>query len=377
MRHNRQSTERRSAADHSRPIQLVATLTFAIPVPAGFSLGPTVVYGYVVASLSPLQRRPNMNDDLQRVEDSLRAAAVTDDAFLTEVASHLIPAGGKRLRPAFVIAAAHAERTDGDAPDAVTEAMVQGGVAVELVHLGSLYHDDVMDDAETRRGVETVNNRWGNLKAILAGDFLLAKASELAAGLGTEVAELLAATIGRLCEGQVRELQLIYDASRTEPQYLEAIRGKTAELYATSCRIGSLVAGHDRVLVDRLTEYGLLYGMAFQIVDDVLDLTATDEQLGKPAGNDIREGVYTLPVIRNLVDAPSGPLSDLLGEVLSEEDRDKAKALVIDSPHIKTSVATARDYVDRALQALEGLDATPAVIGMRAAADNLLTSLPN
>jgi len=183
-----------------------------------------------VVSLTPLQYRTDAATDLSRVEEALREAAKTDDDFLTEVASHLIPAGGKRLRPAFLIASALALDPAGNESDRLTEEMVRGGVAVELVHLGSLYHDDVMDEAETRRGIEAVNHRWGNLTAILAGDFLLAKASELAASLGTEVAELLAATIGRLCEGQVRELQLIYDVTRNEEQYLQAIAGKTAEL---------------------------------------------------------------------------------------------------------------------------------------------------
>ena len=187
-----------------------------------------------MVSLTPLQHRADPNADLQRVESALRAAATTEDDFLTEVASHLIPAGGKRLRPAFVIAAALSLDPKSDQSERLTDEMIRGGVAVELVHLGSLYHDDVMDEAETRRGIEAVNHRWGNLTAILAGDFLLAKASELAASLGTEVAELLAATIGHLCEGQVRELQLIYDISRNEDQYLQAISGKTAELYATS-----------------------------------------------------------------------------------------------------------------------------------------------
>ena len=136
-----------------------------------------------MVSLSPLQYRADPIGDLQRVEAALRDAATTDDDFLTEVASHLIPAGGKRLRPGFVIAAALCLDPNGDRPDAMTEAMVRGGVAVELVHLGSLYHDDVMDEAETRRGIEAVNHRWGNLTAILAGDFLLAKASELALSL--------------------------------------------------------------------------------------------------------------------------------------------------------------------------------------------------
>ena len=332
-----------------------------------------------MAPLSPLQARPDAEADLARVETALRAAAVTGDEFLTEVTSHLIPAGGKRLRPAFVIASALALDPDGAAPDAVTDDMVCGGVAVELVHLGSLYHDDVMDDAETRRGIEAVNHRWGNLKAILAGDFLLAKASELAASLGTEVAALLAATIGRLCEGQVRELQLIYDRSRTEDQYFLAIQGKTAELYATSCRIGGLVAGVDAETLDRLTSFGLAYGMAFQIVDDVLDLVASDEELGKPSGNDLREGVYTLPVIRMLADGhPDGDrLGELLGEPLDDDRRDRARAIVVDGPEIASSVQTAQHYVTAALDALAPLDATPGVVGLRAATSNLLSALPS
>lgn len=307
------------------------------------------------------------------METALRDAAMTDDDFLTEVASHLIPAGGKRLRPAFVIAAALSLDSDGERAEALTDAMVRGGVAVELVHLGSLYHDDVMDEAETRRGIDAVNHRWGNLTAILAGDFLLAKASELAASLGTEVAELLAATIGRLCEGQVRELQLIYDITRTEEQYLQAIAGKTAALYATSCRIGGLVAGVDRGVVDRLTEFGHAYGMAFQVVDDILDLVATDEELGKPSGNDLREGVYTLPVIRMI--ASDDPVTALLGQPLDDETRDKARRAVVDGTEIATSKVTVEGFVGDAVKALDALPDTPGVLGMRDAATNLLSAL--
>ena len=326
-----------------------------------------------MVSLTPLQHRVDPNADLQSVEAALRAAATTEDDFLTEVASHLIPAGGKRLRPAFVIAAALCLDPKGDESERLTDEMVRGGVAVELVHLGSLYHDDVMDEAETRRGIEAVNHRWGNLTAILAGDFLLAKASELAASLGTEVAELLAATIGHLCEGQVRELQLIYDINRNEEQYLQAISGKTAELYATSCRIGGIVGGADRAIVDQLTEFGHAYGMAFQVVDDILDLIATDEELGKPSGNDLKEGVYTLPVIRMI--ASGDPIAELLGQQLDEEVRDQARAAVIEGPEIASSIATAQMYVDKALSALVALPDTPAVRGMRDAATNLLSAL--
>ncbi len=326
-----------------------------------------------MVSLTPLQHRVDPNADLESVEAALRAAAKTEDDFLTEVASHLIPAGGKRLRPAFVIAAALCLDPKGDQSERLTDEMVRGGVAVELVHLGSLYHDDVMDEAETRRGIEAVNHRWGNLTAILAGDFLLAKASELAASLGTEVAELLAATIGHLCEGQVRELQLIYDINRNEEQYLQAISGKTAELYATSCRIGGIVGGADHAVVDQLTEFGHAYGMAFQVVDDILDLIATDEELGKPSGNDLKEGVYTLPVIRMI--ASGDPIAELLGQQLDEEVRDQARAAVIEGPEIATSIATAQMYVDKALSALVALPDTPAVRGMRDAATNLLSAL--
>ncbi|MBV9284991.1 MAG: polyprenyl synthetase family protein, partial [Acidimicrobiia bacterium] len=207
-----------------------------------------------MAGLASLLDLPPLGDDLVRVEEALRSSVETADAFLTEVAGHLISAGGKRLRPALALAAAYAA-----APDAATrpapEEVVMGGVSVELVHLGSLYHDDVMDEALTRRGVESVNARWGNLVAILAGDFLLARASEIAAGLGTEVAALLAATIADLCEGQVRELTKVFDVARTEEAYLQAIEGKTAALMSASCRIGALTAQLPRTSVEALTVY--------------------------------------------------------------------------------------------------------------------------
>ena len=219
------------------------------------------------------------------------------------MAGHLANAGGKRLRPALVVAAAAVSGPDGvDVADEV----IQGGVAVELVHLGSLYHDDVMDEAEYRRGVESVNAKWGNLVAILAGDFLLARASEIAASLGTEVAALLARTIGELCEGEVGQLRYAFDPARPEAAYLSSIAGKTASLMATSARIGALVGGAPRPWVDALTAYGRALGMAFQIWDDVRDLVCSEEHLGKPAGHDMVEGTYTLPVLRALADPRGG-----------------------------------------------------------------------
>jgi heptaprenyl diphosphate synthase len=325
----------------------------------------------VVASTSPLRDLPGLTGDLGRVETELLAVARADDDFLTEVASHLIKAGGKRQRPAFAIAASLAE--GGSLP--ASSDVVSVAVASELVHLGSLYHDDVMDDATTRRTVESVNAKWGNLKAILAGDFLLAKASEIAAGLGTEVAGLMAATIGRLCEGQVRELQDIYNLERRLPDYVSSISGKTAALFATACRSGAIVGGLSRDNIEALTTFGHEYGMAFQIVDDILDLVATEAELGKPAGNDLVEGVYTLPVLHALTDGSGNALRDILGKPLEGDERDKARSIVRDSGAIEWSLDHARQHAGRAKQALAPVADTVGGGCLSATADWLIDSV--
>ena len=335
-----------------------------------------------MADQNPLQVMPSMADDLARVEAELTTAVRSGDDFLTEIASHLIAAGGKRVRPGFCIAAAATALTV-DAP--ASPAAVTGGVAVELVHLGSLYHDDVMDEAVVRRTVDSVNARWGNLKAILAGDFLLARASELAAGLGVEVAGLLAATIGRLCEGQVLELRHAFDLDRTEESYLRAIEGKTASLLASSCRIGGIVAELPREHTDALTDFGLSYGMAFQLVDDVLDLVATEATLGKPAGHDLEEGVYTLPVILTLASERGAELRSLLGGALLSDGRDsvplddvsrrRAIDIVRDGDGIAATIARARAFADQGRAALDRLPDSPGVTGLSAAADYLLDNV--
>ncbi len=325
-----------------------------------------------VAALAPLLQLPGMTEELARVEAALRRSVVTADPFLTELTTHLVAAGGKRWRPALAVAAGSCGSSEGPVSDEV----VLGGVAVELVHLGSLYHDDVMDEAATRRGVESVNARWGNLRAILAGDFLLAKASEIAASLGTEVAALLAATIGDMCAGQVRELQTAYNAGRDEEQYLAAIDGKTASLAAAACRIGALVAGLPRPQVEALTTFGQRFGMAFQIVDDVLDVVATDEQLGKPAGNDLAEGVYTLPVIRALRESgQAAELAALLGRPLDRPEVERARELVQTDGAIPGALAVAEAYRDEAIASVVGIDCAGA-IDLVSTARALLETVP-
>ncbi|MCU1351681.1 MAG: Geranylgeranyl pyrophosphate synthase [Acidimicrobiales bacterium] len=321
---------------------------------------------------NPLLALPSMEDDRLRVEDELRAAVRTPTPALTEMAGHLIAAGGKRVRPLFAVAAgACAAGQDGPVPVEV----IRGGVAVELVHLGSLYHDDVIDEAVTRRGVESVNGRWGNLRAIISGDFLLAKASELAASLGTEVAGLLAATIGRLCEGEVLELQAAFQVDRSEESYFASIDGKTASLLSAAARIGAIVAGLPRADIDRLTGFGTAYGMAFQIVDDVLDLVATDAQLGKPAGHDLIEGVYTLPVLRALQGAEGEELRSLLGTPIEGAAWERARKLVRSGEGIDAAVVTARGYVDEAVALLEPLADRPAAQALQGAAVHMLDNL--
>jgi heptaprenyl diphosphate synthase len=344
----------------------------AYPVLATIRHRPTSLLLVSVApSPSPLLALAGMDADRERIEDAMRAAIVTSDAHLTELARHLVVAGGKRLRPVLAVVAAQV----GGGP--ASDDAVLGGVACELVQTGSLCHDDVMDEAETRRGVETVNARWGNLQAILAGDFLLARASEIAASLGTEVAGLLARTIGWLCEGQIEELRHTYDIDRPEASYFTSIHGKTASLFGTSARIGAIVAGFERPVVDALTDYGNAFGMVFQIVDDVLDLTATADQLGKPAGHDMEEGVYTLPVLRTLTSggAAAAELRDLLGRPLDTAERDKALAIVRSDGGIEAALGAAGEYVDRAVAALDDLPVTPAVEALRASPAALLATV--
>jgi len=313
-----------------------------------------------------------MADGLRRTEDELRKVVESDDPFLTEMARHLIDAGGKRVRPALAITASLVLDED---PDVAPWAVIRGGVAVELVHQGSLYHDDVIDDAETRRTVQSVNARWGNLEAILAGDYLLARASEIAADLGTEVAGLLAAPIAALCEGQVREVRHAFDVDRSEEAYLASISGKTASLLATAARIGAIVADHSRDVVDAVTDFGHNYGMAFQVVDDLLDVTATDEELGKPSGNDLMEGTYTLPVIRALAGPAGDDLRSLLGGPIDSTGRDRARELVRADGAISSTRETAVGYLADARVAIAGLPANPAVGAMLTTCDLLVERL--
>lgn len=290
---------------------------------------------------------PALDDQLRQLEPLLVESVATGDTFLDEVTTHLLKAGGKRLRPTLTLATA----TWGS-PEASREDLL-GATAVELVHLASLYHDDVMDEATVRRNVESVNARFGNLVAIVAGDFLLARSAEIAAGLGTEIAGLLAATLGELCRGQVAEVQTAFQVSRSHDAYTDAITGKTAALMSTSCRIGALTGGLTRGHIEAFTSFGRYFGMIFQVRDDILDVIGTEAELGKPAGQDLAEGIYTLPVLLALADPEVGrELRPLLGQPLGQPERDKARSIVAQSGAIGGSAVIARRYAEQAADAL-------------------------
>ncbi|NNN20915.1 MAG: polyprenyl synthetase family protein [Acidimicrobiales bacterium] len=314
---------------------------------------------------------PNLENDLKRLEDALKDSVTTDDPFLDEVARHLIDAGGKRLRPALAIASSLIGREDGSIdPSNLDEKtlseffksdndVITGSVAVELVHLASLYHDDVMDEALTRRNVESVNARWGNLVAIVAGDFLLARSAEIAASLGSEIAGLLAASLGRLCGGQVSEVNAAFSTNRTLDTYYRSIAGKTASLMATACHIGALTGGVNRELIPNLVAYGEALGMAFQIRDDILDIAGESKTLGKVAGQDLVEGIYTLPVLLTLENPHfGGELLSMLGKPLDEQDRDKARKLVTSTDAIANSIEIGQSFAKKAASQIEDFNDT-------------------
>jgi heptaprenyl diphosphate synthase len=313
---------------------------------------------------------PHLDEDLRRLEPLLAESVTTGDGFLDEVTTHLIAAGGKRLRPLLALAAA----TSGDR--AATQDDLMGAVAVELVHLASLYHDDVIDEAAVRRNVESVNSRFGNLVAIVAGDYLLARSAAIAAELGTEIAGLLATTLGRLCQGQVAEVRSSFQIGRTRDDYFAAIAGKTAALMASSCRIGALTGGAPADDVAAFTAFGQSLGMVFQLRDDVLDVVASDEELGKPAGQDLAEGIYTLPVLLALEEPGTGSeLRTLLGQPLAQPERDKARAIVAGSAGVAGTVEVARRYAADAVEATAGLGSPAVVAGLTRLATSLVEGL--
>ncbi len=307
---------------------------------------------------------------MAEVEKALTGHVRSRAGFVTEAASHLMEAGGKRFRPLLVLLAAET----GDHPDA--DEVITAACVVELTHLASLYHDDVMDEAQLRRGSASANARWDNHVAILTGDFLFSKSSELTAELGPEAVRIQAQTFTHLVEGQI--LETLTPAPDEDPiaHYLEVVAGKTGSLIATSARYGAIFGGASVDVQRALTSYGEIVGAAFQLSDDILDIASESGVSGKTPGTDLREGVPTLPVL--LARAADRPEDARLFELLDgdlTDDAPHAEALALLRAH--PAMAEARAYVvARAAEAkalLDVLDPGPVREALEAFADIVAT----
>jgi heptaprenyl diphosphate synthase len=300
---------------------------------------------------------------LDDVETALAQAVQSDDDFVADVARYLVDAGGKRFRPLVCVLAAHFG-------DATRPEIVPAAVVVELTHLATLYHDDVMDEASVRRGAVAANVRWDNAVAILTGDFLFSRASDLLADLGTRAVRLQARTFGRLVTGQIRETVGAREGVDPIEHYLAVLADKTGSLIATSAEFGAYFAGVPETHTDTLRRFGEQIGIAFQLSDDLLDIASESTESGKTPGTDLREGVATLPALYALrdTDPASARLRELVsGPIVDDAEHAEALALLRASEAMNSARVTTRGYADAARVILADLPDVPA----RAALDAL------
>lgn len=286
----------------------------------------------------------SLREGLDRVERQLAAACHSDELTLDEAATHLAQAGGKRFRPLLVLLASQLGEPGGEDVD-------KAAVVVELTHLATLYHDDVMDEAEVRRGAASANARWGNSIAILAGDHLFAAASVLVSELGPLAVRIQAETFQRLVTGQVQETIPAPEGADPVARYLQVLAGKTGSLIATSGRFGAMFSGASEEVVVAMTEYGEAIGMAFQLSDDLIDITSEEADLGKATGTDLREGVRTLPMLYALADPQTDPrLRELLeaGPLTDDAVHREALELLRSSSSMQRAREVLGEYVERA-----------------------------
>ncbi|MGB8791447.1 MAG: nonaprenyl/(2E,6E)-farnesyl/geranylgeranyl diphosphat synthase [Mycobacterium sp.] len=295
----------------------------------------------------------NVRDGVACIEQLMETELRGSDDLMTEAVLHLFEAGGKRFRPLFTVLSAQL----GPRPDA--DEVTIAGAVIELVHLATLYHDDVMDEAQVRRGAPSANVRWGNNVAILAGDYLFATASRLVSRLGPNAVRIIADTFAQLVTGQMREGQGVAHAADPIEHYLKVVHEKTACLIGAAGQFGAMFSGADEDQIQRLSRLGSIVGTAFQISDDIIDIDSDPDESGKLPGTDLREGVHTLPVLYALHD--SGPEADRLRELLVgpiDDDKRVAEALAL--LRASAGMAKAKDTVARyAAQAHEELAGLP------------------
>jgi geranylgeranyl pyrophosphate synthase len=320
-------------------------------------------------SASPSQSLADVGwlvDDLLRVEGVMTDAVSSQvHPLVREAAMHLIKAGGKRLRPALVLLSSRAGRPGGPPTDLAA-------AAIELVHIATLYHDDVIDETEVRRGVPTVHEKWGVEVAVLSGDYLFARGCALGADAGGEVPGILARAIGAVCEGQIVETAALNEPGRPVDDYIETIRLKTAALFRAACELGASTSGASEAQRNALTTYGENLGLAFQIVDDLLDILGDPAITGKRVGSDLREGVLTMPFL--LAADRSDAARTLLGE--GERNLDKVLPALRETSALEDTVSAAHRYGDEAKAVLLGLPAGEWRDVLATAVDGVLAQVP-
>ncbi|MEO9239412.1 MAG: polyprenyl synthetase family protein [Jatrophihabitantaceae bacterium] len=306
-----------------------------------------------------------VREGLRAVETALRASVHSEDDFVADVARYLVDAGGKRFRPLLALLAAQFGYPDSDG-------VVMSAVVCELTHLATLYHDDVMDEATVRRGAVAANSRWTNTVAILTGDFLFARASDILADLGPEAVRIQARCFERLVTGQIRETVGPKPGVDPIDHYLAVLADKTGSLIATSAEFGARFAGVDEGMIDSLRSFGEQFGMAFQLSDDIIDIASETGQSGKTPGTDLREGVQTLPVLYALQsgDPADARLRELVSRPITDDaEHAEALRLMRGSAALDQARRTVLEYAESARATLAALPDSPAKSALDALAD--------
>ena len=299
--------------------------------------------------------------DMASVDALIRRRLASDVVLINQVAEHIVAAGGKRLRPMLLLLAARALGHQG------TDAH-QLAAVVEFIHTSTLLHDDVVDESDLRRGRQTANAVWGNAASVLVGDFLYSRSFQLMVELDSmDVQRILADTTNRIAEGEVLQLLHVRNPDVDEAAYLRVIERKTAVLFAAATGLGALLAGADTATRQRMHDYGLALGHAFQIADDVLDYSADEAALGKHLGDDLAEGKATLPLIHAMAhsDATTRRRLRAIIEQGDSEALPEAIAAIRDQGSLDYSRARAVEYADAAERALDGLQDNEAVAALR------------
>lgn len=302
---------------------------------------------------------------LKGAEDYLLEVVTSDFPFVSVLAQHLLQAGGKRLRVALTfLASAFGDRDDaGD--------VRKLAAAIELTHLATLHHDDIIDESDTRRGVPSVNSNWSNTLAVLSGDYLFAKSSQLAAEVGGEVPAVLAKTIAALCEGQIKEIEWAFRLDRSPDDYLHVIERKTARLMAASCYLGARVGGAGIETARTLERFGSAFGIAFQVADDLLDFLGDEVETGKPAGTDLKEGVYTLPLLHAI-----GESNDVAELVRKDGDLTGVVAALHETGSFRYARSVAERYASQARTEALSLPERPERRALEALVDFIVRRMP-